>query len=453
VPGISQCFVKAGFWMMKNLAAKKYLLLTFCLLTLLASGRHAMAESVGSGGQNPVMTLTLRQAIDLARANNEQLQIEREQYRQVIARRNQAWAALLPSVSTGVGHTWTRDIETGGFAIQSAYSRSLSFNAGIYIFRGEAIPNLLAAYKSAEAQLYYYEFSSDAIIFGVADAFVTTLSAADYVNASELRVKLAREHLEAARLRVQMGSARSVDELQAKIELAAATEQLIRAGNARDTSYDTLSFLVGWDEEYRLADPPTFPRPATATGLPLRNDLRAAQLNEDSAAYSHLGAWLTYLPSVFLGYSRSRHVPAGAFRDEYTWSVSLNMEWVLFDGGMREARLCEAISRSREMEIRKRLADRTARLQIDGAWRDLQTGEAANETSQERLQLARQNQQIVRESYMAGLADSLNMLEADQTLADAETSMVATQLDLAKKKLALYQALSLSPLGERLEKE
>lgn len=438
---------------MNILAMKRSALFAVFLVALFVGVIPATAGTEGDSDTSEAVPLTLRRAIELAQANNEQLQIEREQYRQAVARRNQAWAALLPSAGVGVAHNWTRDVQTGGFTIQSDYSRTLSFNAGIYLFKGEAIPNLLAAYKSADAQLYNFDFNHDTIIFEVADSFVTALSAADYVNASKLRVRLAREHLEAARLRVQMGSARSVDELQAKIELADATEQLIRAENVSETSYDMLLFLIGTEDFHQLADPPLFPRPATASGLPQRNDLLAAQASEDAAAYSHLGAWLAYLPSVYLGYSRSRNTPPSTFRQEYSWSVSLNLEWVLFDGGLREAKLCEAISRSREAEIRTRLTDRTARLQIDGAWRDLQTGEAANKTSQERLQLARENQQIVRESYLAGLADSLKMLEADQTLADAEASVVAAELDLAKKKLALYKALSLSPLGERLQEQ
>ena len=424
------------------------LLLLF--LVLLAAAPSATAQAKGP-------LVTFEQALELARKGYERFKIAEEERRRAGLARTRAWAALLPALSTRGTFTHSdREISrpVGGqdvvFLKQDALAGSVT--ASLNLFKGPAVPELLRAYRLDAAAEQTHRWTQGGLEFEVARAYYAALAAENLVAAAERTLKSAGEHLEAARARRQAGEALAIDVTRARIEVVKARSDLVQAKNALASAVDLLAFLLGRDPPLSVARPTLGPGSSAvdrAAGRPpgRRPDLRAQALRVEAARRALTGAWLDYLPSLSVAWQFAATQNTGFSGEPTSWNLVFALDWVLFDGGLRRATRKERVSLLREGRLEQRLLQRQARQEVRQARRDLRTARVKLETAQEQLQLAQTNRQLVLSRFRAGLGTSLEQVEADDALRQAEVAVVAGELDRALKGLALYRALGLDPGG------
>lgn len=409
--------------------------------------------------------ITFQRALALARQGNESFELAAETLRRARLARRKAWAALLPSISARGTFTHSdREIvrEFGGesvvFQKQDAFAGRLS--ASMTLVKGSAWTDLREAYRLAEAAQQTHRWTETTLEFEVARAYLTVLTGETLVGAARRTLESAEELLAAARARRQAGEALEVDEVRARLELEQARGGLIEAENVRKTALDALATLLGREDgpgqgEAALqverpgsglfGDPPADADPAQ------RPDLRASALREAAARHAVTGSWLEYLPTLGVAWTYNITENTGFSGDPDTWDLVFTLDWLLFDGGLRYAQRRESSSLLRDARLRRRQLGRQVKQAVRQARRDLSTARATLATARSRLTLARKSRVLTLARYRAGLATSLEVVQVDDELRQAELAVVSGELSRDLSQLELYRALGLDPRGRSIE--
>lgn len=418
-------------------------------LLALALAWPAPARGEGAG-------MTLEQALELAAEESEDFEVVREQVLRARLARDRAWAPILPRLTAqGTLTHADREIVFGDriLQLQDAFAGSLS--ATLTVFDGPAIPGIARAYRGEAAAAAAAEWTRAGLLFEVATAFYAVAAAANLVAAAERSLETAGEHRAAVEARRQAGEALGIDERRARAEVVTAEEALVEARAARASAEDYLAFLVGREPPLALAPPPEPPAPggaaeASEESVEDRADLRAAALEVAAAEDGVTAAWMDYLPTLAVTGTYRASQNTGFSGDPDSWQIVLTLDWVLYDGGLRRATRLEEASRVREARAGLRRLSREARRQVREALRDLEAATARVRTSRERLGLAEETRSMILRRYQAGLSTSLEVTDGDDALRQADVQVVAAELDLALRRLALLHALGLDPLGREV---
>src|SRR5262249_23228382 len=131
---------------------------------------------------------------------------------------------------------------------------------------------------------------------------------------------------------------------------------------------------------------------------------------------------------------------AGFSGDKYAWGVGLQLDWLVFDGGGRDAQRHVAEAQRREAEARlEPLADTVSDegANARGSRRTKWKGVGAAQRS---VELARETLRLVRAQYDAGTAKQLDVLQAQDVLVGAEVSLAQAHFDVALADLQLRRA-------------
>ena len=136
--------------------------------------------------------------------------------------------------------------------------------------------------------------------------------------------------------------------------------------------------------------------------------------------------------------------------DPDSWDIVVSLDWIIYDGGLRRAERLDRESERRVSRLRSRLLKREIRKEVRQAQRDLNTADATLETARERERLAELNHEAVRARYGAGLATSLEVVQANDDLVQARISAIVEALNLALRRLDLLKSLGLDPLGKEI---
>jgi len=409
---------------------------------------------VASSGET---RLTLEEAVTLARESSENALMSDERVRQAENARIRARAAIIPTLTVGGTFThYDKEIAVQGRVIQKQDALAGSGTAAVDLFRGPAYPGIKKARIEAAATRAQSAWDKNRIAFEAAKAYFSVLTADNLVAAAERTRQTAGELLEAVKARREAGEALGVDQTRAELEVVAAEEAWIRARNAWENATDYLAFLIDQRPPLHLTPVEVHPMPApsedalTETALGNRMDLKAADRAVASAESGVKEAWMDFLPILTASANYRLSQNTGWSGDIDTWNIVLSLDWILFDGGLRQAKARDRSSARRTARLEERLLKRKIGLEVRRALRDLTTADATLKTAIEKRRLAEINQEAVRERYKAGLATSLEVVQADDDFEQAEVGAISAALALSLARLALLESLGLDPVGKEV---
>jgi outer membrane protein TolC len=122
------------------------------------------------------------------------------------------------------------------------------------------------------------------------------------------------------------------------------------------------------------------------------------------------------------------------------WFVTVGLQWVLWDGGLREAELRESSARIAEAKANAGAAENRVRDEVRRGLLDLASARANRLKAERQLELAREGQRLVDVSFKAGAATYLEVTDATTTLAAAETGFVGETLNASLAALRVLKA-------------
>ncbi|MFW5863716.1 MAG: TolC family protein, partial [Desulfohalobiaceae bacterium] len=113
----------------------------------------------------------------------------------------------------------------------------------------------------------------------------------------------------------------------------------------------------------------------------------------------------------------------------------------LFTGGERKAKLEQARSRQRRSSFSLARLEREIKTQVRSAYLDIQTREQVVEHLKEEVQAASSNYQQVLAQYEQGMANSVDLVDAQAAFNEAESRLAQARFGLDLDQLRLLLAL------------
>ena len=266
-------------------------------------------------------------------------------------------------------------------------------------------------------------------------------------------IDVARATLENAQTRLAAGTVTKVDVDRAELALVRAEQQEREAqSRAASRPIASLATLIQVEAPFHASIPPAGGSPgrrpvaehgaAPAARVPgLRGAVRLRG-RVSVARRLEVGA-------VAVGVRQRAQVQLRQLhpRSDYSWAVGLQLDWVIFDGGTRDAR--SATWR------RRRPSEARARTEVlrDSIRDDLANGpriardqaEGGRDGGQRSVELARETLDLVRTQYEAGSVTQVDLLQAQDSLVAAQESLAQAHYDVAVADLTLRRAVGTFP--------
>ena len=267
----------------------------------------------------------------------------------------------------------------------------------------------------------------------IARAYWTFVTAIEQLRVVEQSIAATRAHLENARRRLEAGIVAPHDVLA--IEAQESRQQLlaIQARGNRDVAEADLARLIGAPQaRIQPASPLAPPAPVTAGLESLvaeatsRRAERAALSRRLTAAEERLkAAEVSNRPTVSAGggFDYASPNPRIFPREpewHTSWDLGVNVGWLLFDGGRKGAEVAETSAARRAIRARIDEFDAVLGLEVRRAVTELTSSLAAIETAEHGIRAAAEARRVASERFLAGVATSADVLDAQVVLLQAE---------------------------------
>lgn len=112
------------------------------------------------------------------------------------------------------------------------------------------------------------------------------------------------------------------------------------------------------------------------------------------------------------------------------WSAGVNVDFTLWDWGLRKIDVIRAKERERELEANKKTLINRLKLEYESGRQRYEAAVAKFEIASENLELARRSLKMFKKRYENTTATSQELLEAQKALIETETDYASALLDL-----------------------
>jgi len=355
--------------------------------------------------------------------------------------KDKAISVLFPRLSTFGNFTgYSEDKRSAtGAVIQPDYSTSwgLRLDQSLSLSGRE-----LDAFKISKDNIEKSKYDLDAVreeyIFGVSSAYYDVLRVKKAVDIARANVERLTKHRDAAAIRVRVGEVTKTVLLRAEAELSGAQSELIRGENALSFAKTVLARVVGLTGDYDLKEVPEgnqYPagyKPEDALGplkeaaLSERAELKSLDIQKkiagDQVKYARGLYWPTLsIEGVYLGRDED---PASVFINRESIYAGIKLTFPFFEGGLRRAEVMEAMAKQRQAnliyeDLRKRI-----NVEVENAYLDYMTQKGVLKSLEDRLAFARENYSAISRQFEFGLANSIDVMDANTLLVTAERQLV-----------------------------
>jgi outer membrane protein len=436
---------KTGCWGRKK---GSHIIFYVAFFSLLVTPAVARAQATGKQSPLPgnaptgVMRLTLDQAVSLALKQNPTAQIAVLTAMESVQDRNVARAALLPQASLNVTDTVERlNLQAfigksfPGFAQHAGpfqiFSAGPGFSAPIFdltLFR-----RYQEARETANASKADSLSTREQVILLVVSQYIGTLRNVANVQASQSRVELAQALYDQAADLQKEGVGTGIDTLRANVELQNEKQTLLQAQDDRDTSLFGLSRLLNLDprQNIELGDSLSFfdtPQPemeaSIESALGERQEWKALLERVKAAGLEKKATQSSRLPTLdftgnwaYEGSSSRTGIPV------YTYEAGVSLP--IFTGGRIHAEIVKADLEiqsllQQEDDLRNQIAldVKTALINLDSARNQVAVANLGVQLSKEEVDQA-------RDRFKAGVANNIEVIQAQDSLARANDNQIA----------------------------
>jgi outer membrane protein len=396
--------------------------------------------------------LSLADLYELALQRSETIKIAEEDL--FIARRekDRAFAVLLPTISAFADHTrYNEEKSRATFTVQPEYTTSW----GLRLDQSFSLSGReLTAFKIAGKRIVKTDYDISTVkedyLLSIAEAYYDVLKAKKSVEIANANVKRLTKHRDAAKTRLKVGETTKTVLLRAEAELLSAQADLIKAENALKLSKRVLSKRVGIEGDYRLKEPHTnITNPQTETLQTLierafteRAELKSLRLEKKIAKDEVKYTRGLYWPSLSVEgvYSRREDHPSSSFAIKESIYGGLKLDFPFFEGGLRRAEVRQARAKLRQVEYQlSDLKDEIA-VEVEDAYLEMLTVRAILEKLEAEREYAEDNYHSVSKQFEYGLADSVDVMDANTLLVTVEKELANARYDYQFTVLRLKHA-------------
>jgi outer membrane protein TolC len=393
--------------------------------------------------------MTLEQALSMARRANRSLLVERARLAQAQTNLDLAWAALFPTVAAQGKYTRNNIAfqfpisPTDNLTVQPKNQLDGSVSFAMPLVAPAAYLALRAVESGVGASEAQFAASQTTILLGVAQAFYTAAIADEVMSARQSNIDVARATLQNAETRFKNGSVTRVDVDRAELALVRAEQGARESRFAEEQAYRALATLIQSDRSFKVRAAPAGTTEASASlelALRLRPEFRALELSLRSAeAQRRAYAWRWAPTLSAFGGLRVFNYDNFA-RERHSWAIGAELDWVLYDGGVRDAQRHMANAQAAEAAAQGAVLRDAVGDDLANGHGLLETKRHAQKAAERSVALALETLELVRTQYAAGSAAQIDLLQAQDGLVAAEESLAQAHFEVAVADLTLRRA-------------
>ena len=430
----------------------------------LGQSQNPFLGSVAEGKVVPgALPLSFKEAIDRGLRNNLGALLQNAN---TVAARGEKWkelSSLLPNatIATSANAAQT-NLEAQGLRF-AGFPKVIGpygfFDTRMYLTQSVFNFNYLNRERGAadneKAAQYTYKDARDLVVLAVGNVYLETLSGAARVETSEAQVQTAQSLYDKTADQQKAGVSPAIDALRARVELQARQQQLIVARNNYAKQKLSLARVIGlpYGQEFTLTDKAPYEPLATAgleenlrRAYTNRSDYQAALWKMRAAEHFRRAASAEYLPSIDVS-ANYGDIGVTPNNSHGTFQASGTLRIPVFQGGKIHADVLQAEATLRQ--ARAQLDDLRGRIdyEIRAALLDLNAASDQVEVARSSVDLATQTLTQARDRFAAGVTDNLEVVQAQESLAAANESYIASLYNHNLAKVELARALGYAEEG------
>jgi outer membrane protein TolC len=307
-------------------------------------------------------------------------------------------------------------------------------------------------YRSSKETLRADEFltrdSKDLVVLAVGGAYLEVIAARARVESAKAQLETANALYQQTAQQRSVGLLAQIDVNKSEVQMLTQKQRLASLQNDLAKQKINLARLTGLppNDRYELSDdvpfaaaPVTGEEDAVAQALMQRPDIKAADAQIRAAERALLAARAERLPSLSLSadYGAIGTNPA---ESHGTFTVSGTLRVPIWQGGRTEGDIEQAnaalAQRHAEMEdLRSRVES-----EVRNAFLDLQAAASQVEVAQQNLDVTRETLTLTRQRFDAGITDSVEVSQAQSSVASAELDYINSVFAHNVAKLSLARA-------------
>ncbi len=387
----------------------------------------------------------------IALERSEKIKISGEEVYVSESGKDKALSALLPKFSAFWDYTryteqkfFTQAVTP--FVIQPQYSRTWGLRLDQSVsLSGREITAFKIAQKNIEKSKYDLRAMREKYLFEVSSAYYDVLRAKSAVEIAKTSVERLAKHRDAAATRLKVGEVTKTALLRAQAELSGAQSELVKAENNLKLAMAILARLAGLSDDYELKEvagsadlgilPPDYGGSTVdylrEIAMSERAELKAVGLQKKIADDQVKYAQGTYWPTLSIEgvYSRLKNEPSSPFFIDETIYGALNLNFTFFEGGLRKAEVRESEARQRQAGLALEDLKKDITIEVENAYLDFMTQKGVLKSLEDQLTFAKDNYDAVSKQFEFGLADSIEVMDANTLLVTAEKQLANAKYD------------------------
>ncbi|MEI6805998.1 MAG: TolC family protein [Myxococcaceae bacterium] len=316
-------------------------------------------------------------------------------------------------------------------------SEQIGFSAGLRVplINVSGVLATSSAFKQLKSVEATYERQRDTLLLQVAEAYLSVLTEQQLLELSKTQYETSKKQLESASRKAALQEISTLDLKRAQL-LAAKTQVDI---SNREASFQAalglLADFLGENKKFRLEDFPEIlaleeqeVSKLIAQAKEHRFDLKAQSISIQAAFLGEQSAKWLFMPTLHFGTNLVQPLEK-AHEFEFRFDISVP----LFDGYARYGLLETTRAKLRQEKFKKHLLEREIALQVQGALVDIARRKQVYEIQQELVQISHAAHKSAENRYNLGQATSLDLL-------DEQTRLFEAQKDLREAKFLLQQS-------------
>lgn len=384
-------------------------------------------------------SLTLDDAIALAKKQNPDIVIARKQVEAARGGVIEARAGYLPSVVSS-GLLRQREQQEQSRLRQDDYNASLRIVQNVYT-GGAVKGNLTIARLLQEKRELELAAVIDRVTMDLRVAYYELLLNRAKIGVREQSVRVFRDELKAQQERLAAGTVGELNVRRAEVSLANEQPELFEAQARLQNSYLRVNELCGLESDPKSSASPIelgdelqyLPRHPDLTeclahATARRPEIRAREIDVEIEDQQLIVDQSELRPrvEVFSGYEvyNERDPEVGSdFNHGYV--VGLNAAWHIFDGFATRGRLQATRARRAAAEMQLQAARRGIESEVRSAFLDLQQSDRVLQSETQNVQNASESLEIARGNLSAGLGTQLEVLQSASDVTRTRTTRLS----------------------------
>jgi outer membrane protein TolC len=411
-----------------------------------ASATQVQNPYLGSVPSMPLvegtLQLSLEAAVQLALRSNLGLIDATEKNTAAYAARMQSLSELLPQLNASASQHYATLQTIGGAGrlmglapLYGPYSyQSVQLNLEQTAFDAHELYDARAASANAHAAAFNNLDSRNIVVLAAASAYLAIAASQSRLQADQAQLSSADAIQKLMQDRVDHSVSPQIDLIRATVAAKTAAQRVELARIQMEKDKLSLTRIIGLPIEQQFAPstpltyreaPATNPDDLLAMAREHRADLRASEARLQASELSIKAAEARRLPSIHLGATvgSAGYTPSHLYTN---YDVGGSIRMPLFTGGAIASDV--TMARSEQSQRRAELQDLEARVQFDlrTALLDLDGAKTSVSVARQNMDLAQEGMKEAKDRFDVGLSDALEVIEAQQAMAEARDNYISS---------------------------